>query len=216
MGVFSFFLSVPAAMILHGVTQATANGSRAWLYRHAISWTILPPYLVGAALCFMLFVSVTFIPDKGLLFMLIGGFPFLALCIPKKMHLDLQKKRVSLSCGFVVTLAQMLAGASGPILDIFYQQSEMNRFQILGTKAITQTIGHILKLAYYGVFISFIAEVDWYLYPGVMLVSLGGTMLGKQVLTRMSDLQFRRFGKQIILGIGMFYIAKGIAELSGG
>ena len=31
MGVFGFFLSVPAAMVLHGVAQTVSNGSRIFL-----------------------------------------------------------------------------------------------------------------------------------------------------------------------------------------
>jgi len=36
MGVFGFFLSVPAAMVLHGIAQTFSNGSRVWLYRRHI------------------------------------------------------------------------------------------------------------------------------------------------------------------------------------
>jgi uncharacterized protein len=36
MGVFGFLLSVPAAMVLHGIAQTFSNGSRVWLYRRYI------------------------------------------------------------------------------------------------------------------------------------------------------------------------------------
>ena len=36
MGVFGFFLSEPAAMVLHGIAQTFSNGSRVWLYRRHI------------------------------------------------------------------------------------------------------------------------------------------------------------------------------------
>ncbi|MGK0338243.1 MAG: hypothetical protein ACJAYE_001322 [Candidatus Azotimanducaceae bacterium] len=49
-------------------------------------------------------------------------------------------------CGILVTTAQMLAGASGPLLDIFYVQSKLSRYETLGTKAITQTLGRFIDV----------------------------------------------------------------------
>lgn len=43
MGVFSLLLSVPAAMVLHGIAQSFSNGSRVWLYRRHIKWRMLIP-----------------------------------------------------------------------------------------------------------------------------------------------------------------------------
>ena len=37
----------------------------------------------------------------------------------------------SFFCGALVTSAQILAGASGAVLDVFYLQSGLNRFQII-------------------------------------------------------------------------------------
>lgn len=41
MGVFGFFLSVPAAMVLRGIAQTFSNGSRVWLFRRHIKWRVL-------------------------------------------------------------------------------------------------------------------------------------------------------------------------------
>ncbi|MCB1647433.1 MAG: hypothetical protein KDI36_18365, partial [Pseudomonadales bacterium] len=73
MGVFGFFLSVPAAMVLHGVAQAISNGSRIWLYRHHIRWSVLVPYTIGALLVVGIFSWITLVPDKGLVFLLVGS-----------------------------------------------------------------------------------------------------------------------------------------------
>jgi hypothetical protein len=41
------------------------------------------------------------------------------------------------------------AGKPGPALDIFYLHTYMSRHRILVSKAITQTLGHALKIFYY-------------------------------------------------------------------
>ena len=49
-----------------------------------------------------------------------------------------------------MTAAQLFAGASGPLLDFFYLHARLDRYQVVANKALTQTIGHMLKLVYYG------------------------------------------------------------------
>ena len=216
MGIFAFVLSVPAAMVLHGVAQAVSNGSRVWFYRRNICWQVLWPYMLGATLCFSLFLVLRFVPDKSLMFILIGVSPFVALRLPDSVNLDMEHPPVAASCGFVVTLAQMLAGASGPVLDVLYVKSRLTRQQVLGTKAITQTLGHLLKLAYYASLVELAGnELNWLVYPAVISAALLGNTAGAYIVARMSDLQFRKLGRIVVCSVGAVYVAKGVWELVG-
>lgn len=212
MGVFGFFLSVPAAMVLHGVAQAFSNGSRIWLHRRHIRWGVLIPYAVGTVIVLAVFILVSFVPDKGLIFVLIGAFPFIALSMPKSLHLDVEKRPTAFACGLVVTAAQMLAGASGPVLDIFYVNSKLTRHEVLATKAVTQTLGHIVKLGYYAFFISLVVDLPPWIFPAVIVAAVFGNWLGKQVVERIHDDQFRMLGRYVIMAIGVLYIGKGVYE----
>lgn len=215
MGVFGFFLSVPAAMVLHGVAQAFSNGSRIWLHRRHIRYRVLLPYMMATAIVLAAFIGISFVPDKGLMFLLIGIFPFLALVMPRSLHLDVEKAPVAFACGLVVTTTQMLAGASGPVLDIFYVNSKLTRHQVLATKAVTQTLGHVVKLAYYAFFISLTVNLPLYLFPAVIVAAISGNWLGKHIVERMHDDQFRRYGRLVIMAIAAIYIGKGILEFAG-
>lgn len=214
MGVFGLFLTVPTAMVIHGIAQAVSNGSRIWLHRQHIRWSVLLPYAVGSLAVLAAFVVITFVPNKGLVFILIGIFPFLAFITPKSIGLDIEKPVTAFTCGLLVTTAQMLAGASGPVLDIFYVQSKLSRYEILGTKAITQTLGHIIKLVYYGLFlgVSTDGEVPLWVIPAVIVAALLGNYLGKLVVDRMDDAMFKNIGRIAILMIGIAYIGKGLSE----
>lgn len=215
MGVFGFFLSVPAAMVLHGVAQAFSNGSRIWLHRQHIKMAVLVPYAIGTVIVFIAFTLIAFVPDKGLIFILIGTFPFLALAMPRHLQLDVEKKPVALLCGILVTTAQMLAGASGPVLDIFYVNSRLNRYEVLATKAVTQTLSHLFKLVYYAFFISLTVDLPFFIYPIVIVAAILGNWMGKQIVERMHDDQFRLIGRYVILAIGIVYIAQGLLEFRG-
>ena len=214
MGVFGLFLTVPTAMVIHGIAQAVSNGSRIWLHRQHIRWSVLLPYAIGSFAVLAAFVVITFVPNKGLVFILIGIFPFLAFITPKSIDLDIEKPLTAFVCGLLVTTAQMLAGASGPVLDIFYVQSKLSRYEILGTKAITQTLGHIIKLVYYGLFLGVSTgdEVPLWIIPAVIIAALLGNYLGKLVVDRMDDAMFKNIGRVAILLIGVAYIGKGLDE----
>lgn len=215
MVVFGFFLSVPVAMVLHGVAQAFSNGSRVWIYRRHIRWRVLGFYAIGALAMTAVFAVFTFVPSIGLVFMLIGTFPFLALAIPKSIHLDMEKGPVAVLSGVLVTVAQLLAGASGPVLDIFYVQSEMTKEQILGTKAVTQTLGHILKLIYYGSVMAVAStQLPLWVVPAVVAAAILGNYLGSLVVARMTDNQFKQIGRYVVMVIGVICIGKGILEMT--
>ena len=214
MGVFAFFLSVPAAMVLHGVAQAVSNGSRVWLYRRQLRWGVLVPYSAGALVILAVFVGFTLVPNIGLVFVLIGVFPFLALALPRSINLDMEKPAVAFLSGLLVTLAQMLAGASGPVLDIFYVKSSLSKEEILGTKAVTQTLGHIIKLGYYSsILVVASQEVAWWVFPSVVVAAIAGNYLGSLIVANFTDHQFKLVGRYVIMVIGVIYIGKGIAEL---
>jgi uncharacterized membrane protein YfcA len=213
MGVFSFALSVPAAMVLHGLAQTASNGSRIWIYRHHLRWGVFIPYSLGSFIILGFFVATSLVSNQGLVFLLIGTFPFLALMLPSTIALDIERKPVAFLSGLVVTLAQMLAGASGPVLDIFYNKSNLTRHEILGTKAITQTLGHVIKLGYYTFFLSLSTNLPTWIYPSVVVAAILGNWLGKHVIEKIDDAVFRQAGRIVILVLGIVYLGKGLVEL---
>jgi uncharacterized protein len=207
--------SIAAAMIIHGVVQATSNGSRAWLLRNHVAWKILPPYLVGAAVVFGAFTTMTLLPNASVVMIAIGAFPWIALIVPKLYGLDVTSRPTAAVCGVIVTGAQLFAGASGPLLDFFYLNARgLSRHQIVANKALTQTLGHLLKLVYYGGIIGVSSDG---VNPMFLALSVGaavlGTRIGTRLLDKVGDGEFRRVSRYVILGIGLYCIGDGIHGL---
>lgn len=208
-------VSVAAAMMIHGAVQATANGSRAWFLRGHIQWHILPPYLLGASTILGLFTAVTLVPDSALILILIGSFPWLARLSPYLSGLDIKRMPTAFACGGVVTAAQLLAGASGPLLDVFYLNTPLTRHQIVASKAITQTIGHVLKLGYYGLIIGVNESIPAWFYGIAMLTAIFGSRIGTRLLEKLNDESFKTLSGRVILTIATGCIAKGVLDLAG-
>jgi len=215
MGVFGFFLPVPAAMVLHGVAQAFSNGSRMWLYREHIHYGVLGPYFAGAVIVLAAFIGFSIVPNKGVMFLLVGLLPLLAILMPPSLHLRVERKPVAFVCGILVTAAQMLAGASGPILNVFYINSDLNRYEVLATKAVTQTLGHVIKLIYYAFFVTLAVQLPAWFYPAIIAAAIGGNWVAGFIVERMQDDQFRSIGRYVVAGIALVYIGKGVYEFIG-
>ena len=220
MAVLLALLPVPGAMLLHGATQAMANGSRAWMLRKHIAWGIMPPYVAGSAFATMLFVMLRIVPDTNIVLIMVGSFPWLARASvlirgPRLGGLDVTQPWTAAICGALVTPAQLLAGASGPLLDVFYVRATLDRHQIVATKALTQTLGHVIKSTYYLALFTSAATKD--ISPTVVAGSLVaawiGTRIGTLLLARMSDGQFRSASQMLILAVGSFCIIEGMYGL---
>ncbi len=215
MGVFTLLLPVTHAMVLHGLAQLAANGSRAVIHFRGIGWKILPPYLFGSFVSLALFSYAAFKTEKWIIYLLLGLFPFVAMKLRQVVELSIDDRRHAALCGLIVTALQLAAGVSGPVLDVFYLKTKMNRHQIVASKAITQTLGHAIKLFYYGWGATELFPIDlpeWLPYAVVGLAFMG-SLLGAQVLDGLSDTTFQKISRGMIKVLGVVYLFQGLNGL---
>lgn len=212
MGVLVYLLPISQAMILHGITQMFANGSRSYFHWSHIKWRVLNTYLLGSLLTLSVFFFVAIQVEKSIFYILLGLLSITGFFIPKHLHLNILNRKTAFWCGAAVTGSQLLVGVSGSILDLFYLKSNLNRFEIVATKAVTQTIGHFIKIIFYGyIFYMESAEVSlpiWN-YIVVIPVAVVGTKLGSNILHRIDDHLFLKFSKILMSLLGVIYLYRG-------
>ena len=213
MAVLINLLPVSSAMVLHGITQFSANGARALILRKHLMWSLLPGYLGGAMLAVAAFSALLFVPDASVVLILIGLFPWLARLQPRFSVFNITRPASSVICGLSVTSAQLLAGAAGPLLDLFYLNSGLGRETIVANKAFTQTIGHLLRIIYYGAIISIATPIPNWLFLVAAIAAVAGTRLGTWLLSRWNDQRFQEVGGQIILVTGTVCILQGSYQI---
>ena len=206
-------LPVSSAMVLHGVTQFTANGSRTLILRRFLLWQLLPGYMLGAALAVAGFSALLFVPDASVVLILVGLFPWVAKLKPKLSGLNITRPLSNVLCGLSVTSAQLLAGAAGPLLDMFYLNSGLDRQTVVANKAMTQTIGHLLRILYYGAIISVETLLPNWLFLAAAVTAVLGTRIGTWLLSRWDDGGFQHISGLIILCTGTICIIQGSYQL---
>ena len=54
-----------------------------------------------------------------------------------------------MSCGALCATLQLVAGVSGLLLDVFFVRSAMDRHGVVATRAMSQILGHLIKIGRY-------------------------------------------------------------------
>ncbi len=226
MGVLLLFLPVPAAMTLHATTQMTANGWRAVVWREHILWRVLPGYLLGSAVVFAALAVVQFSPPKPWVYLCLGIMPFVARALPRQHAPEIRRRGAPVAVGAMVMALHVLAGVSGAVLDMFFLAKDLDRRLVVSTKAMTQSVGHAIKFAYFTLIVALpdpgatppaadagMVNVPIWVFLMSATLAICGTTLAKPVLHRFSNDAFQAWSRRLVLGIGAVYLAQGVAGL---
>ncbi len=212
-GFLLIVLPVPVAMVFHGVIQIAANSWRAWLWRHHVKWSVVLQFGAGAGAALLVFSFLDFVPDKALVLMAVGLTPFVAVAVPQRIAPNIERGGQAFLAGLIGGAIQLVSGVTGPLLDIFYVRTGMTRQVNVATKAAAQVLGHLTKVAYFGALIADPAGRDleqWLVMAYACVFAVVGTTLSRRFLDRMSDTQFYRWTRRIVLALGTVYIGQGL------
>lgn len=212
MGGLTLAMPVAAAMVTHGAVQFVSNGWRAVLHRRYIQWRIIAMYGVGSAIAACGLALVTYQPTKAWVYLMLGLVPGLTWMPKKFFNLDAGKPLHAVACGLSVTGLNVIAGVSGPLLDVFFVRTAMTRHAIVATKAATQAFSHTIKMAFYGVPLLAATEATglppiWFFVLAAPLAMLGA-VLGGRVLDKLSDVNFLKYTRWIVTGLGLIYLVQ--------
>jgi uncharacterized protein len=213
MGVFAAILPVPEAMVLHGLTQLGANGGRAWLLRAHVARTSLRALAAGALGAGVVGGLSAVEPPRAWVYLGLGALPWAARALPRgawvERGLDAGRPGAAALCGALVVGAQTVAGAAGPLLDLFFLGGRMDRRQVVATKAAAQAIAHALKV---GVFLGMVDAAGRLVAPALVCLAGAavGTRIGTLLLSRLSEEAFRRWSGRLVLGVGAAYVLRGL------
>jgi len=214
MGVLLWFLPLPAAMMMHGISQLASNGWRALMLRREIDWRVMRGYAMGATLAVVFFAMTRIVVGKAAALVAMGCTPFLALMLPEKLHLNVERRGHSFWCGVVCLSLSLTAGIAGPILDVFFVRSRMTRHKVVATKALTQSLSHVMKIAYFGGVLAIEGtDVSPWLAATMVVLAFIGTSLSRRVLERMTDKSFRQWTRWTVMSLGGMYLVSGLRLL---
>jgi len=218
MGALAFVLPVQAAFVSHGILQLVANGWRSILHRKHVRWDIVGWYALASLVTGLIVAALSFAPSKPLLFLLLGLVPFLTWLPQSWINLDAARPRQAFLSGLTVTGLNLTAGVAGPLLDIFFVRTELTRHAIVATKAATQVFAHLAKILVYGAPLVTgvaIGMPPLWVFALAIPLSMAGTYVGGMILDRMTDVNFKRWTRWIVTGVGVSYLVRAAQLFSG-
>lgn len=202
------------AMAVHGVIQLTANGSRAWLSRRFIVWPIVAFMTLGVLSAAGLLLLFNYSPNAVSVSLLIGLLPILVWLPKRWFHLNANRASHAFCCGIASGGLTIAAGVSGPLIDIFFVRSHMDRRQVVATKAMIQVVAHSIKIIFYLGAAMALSAGEWNIVLLAAPFAMLGTQAGNRILHRLTDANFRTWTRWIVTGIGVFYFLQGIFLLT--
>lgn len=182
------------AVPVHGVVQLLSNGSRTWIQRVHVDWSIVGRYglLLLPAGYLGILLALRLPPEATKL--AIGLFVLAATWRPGWLLLGAHPEKADRDRRFLVLggaagFLNTIIGATGPLIAPFFLNLGLTRQALVGTKAACQSFGHLAKVALFG-FIGF-AFADYALLLLVMSgLVVAGTWVGSQLLERTNERTF--------------------------
>lgn len=212
LAILMIFLPLPAALVLHGIVSASSCGFRSLINYKNIRYDIVIPFVIGTSIAFVFFYFVPVRLSKQTIFLFIGLLPFLSFLKKFASALDIEKRGRGVFSGIVVGSSQAISGIAGSLLDFFYLSSNLSRFDIVATKALTQTIAHIFKTYFfiqvYQFDFSFFSQEMYFV---AIITPLFGSLCGKQILRKFTESTFLKVAKVTMFSFSGLMLYKGVA-----
>jgi len=192
------------------VAQLIGNLSRVWLNRTELSWPVVNWFALGAVPS-AVFGGVVFATAPAAA--LVRGLGVFLLAMAAYRHTSWGKRARLTLHGFLPLGAasgafSALLGSVGPFMAPFFLAYGLVKGAYIGTEAMSTVVMHIVKLVVYGGFTLIGAQT---LVAGLAIgcVMIGGSYVGKRLLTRVPERVFPHIIEAVLVFAGLLFLIRG-------
>lgn len=214
--VLLLLMPVSAAIAIQGVLQLVANASRAWIARAHIDWKIIGMSMIGLVVALGVLAAVRYTPNLAVVSICVGLLPITIWVPIRWISLDAAKPPQALVCGCLSGILNVGIGVAGPIVDIFFARTQMDRRTVIATKATMIGVSHVAKIVFYSTALGEITQSDALAIMLAVPFSVLGSMAGHQILVRLTNESFRTGTRWLVTGVGAFFFLQGVYLLTTG
>ena len=210
LAVLATLLPAPAIIPVHGLVQLGSNVGRATLMQKYLYFPVVVPFIIGALIGITLGGIFVVVLDAGTIQVGVGLFILWSILFQPPAFM----RRSSAIAGGFSSFLTMFFGGTGPFVAAFLKTQGLDRMSFVATHATLMTMQHLLKTIAFGL-LGF-AFSQWF---GLIALLIGfgflGTVVGRQVLTRIDERRFRLALNTILALLALRLIYAGGSELLG-
>jgi uncharacterized protein len=199
---YALGLSPTVAVPLFAAVQFVSNLARTVAYLKHVEWRAAGWFLLTAAPTPFLVAPFVAAANVHVILLLLAGLILVSLVPARDGAEPLAQKPAVLLAGFLNGTIGMFVGATGLFVGRLFLRPEWRKETVIGTLALTQTLGHFLRVIGYasaGFAVTQHAELLW---PLVIAV-IAGTFAGRALHRHLDETRFRRLFRGILLVLAL-------------
>jgi uncharacterized protein len=198
-GVFYALGMAPAeAVPLFAAVQFIANSSRTLAYLRHVEWRAAGWFLLAALPATFVVAPFAAGINADLVRLLLAGLILASLAPGRAERAALPARPAFALAGLLNGALGMFIGATGLVVGRLFFRPEWRKETTIGTLALTQTLGHGLRVIAYG-FVGFSAFTHPLLLATLGAAVIAGTAFGKRLNGQVSEAQFAALFKWILI-----------------
>lgn len=210
LAVLATLLPVSAIIPVHGLVQLGSCVGRAMVMRKFLLFPMVAPFAIGALIGTSFGAVFVVQLDGGAIQIGVGLFILWSILFQPPAFM----RRSAGIAGVFSSFLTMFFGGTGPFVASFVKAQGLDRMSFVATHATLMTMQHALKTVAFGL-LGF-AFSQWF---GLVALLIGfgflGTVVGKQVLTRIDERRFKLALSAILSILALRLIYAGGSDLLG-
>ncbi|MGQ0586861.1 MAG: sulfite exporter TauE/SafE family protein [Gammaproteobacteria bacterium] len=212
---YAIGLAPTVAVPLFATVQFVSNLSRTVAYFRHVEWRAAGWFLLTAAPMPFLVAPLVAQADVNYILLLLAALILVSLLPTRDGSEPLPPVPSFVFAGFLNGTLGMFVGATGLFVGRLFLRPEWGKETVIGTLALTQTLGHLMRVLGYASAGFLVTQHHELLLPLVVAV-IAGTFAGKALNQRLPEALFRRLFKAILLVLSLKLIYDGVTGLLAG
>jgi uncharacterized membrane protein YfcA len=209
---YAIGLSPVVAVPLHAAVQFVSNLSRTAAYFRHVEWRAAGWFLLTAAPTPFLVAPFVASANVYVILLLLAGLIIASLAPAKDDAAPLKPVPSFLLAGLLNGTIGMFVSATGLFIGRLFLRPEWSKETVIATLAMTQTLGHALRVAGYAS-VGFAVTERLDLLVPLALAVIAGTFAGKHLNRHLDEEGFRKLFKLILLALSIKLIYDGVNGL---
>lgn len=210
----TLFIPYQVLIPLHGIAQLVSNSSRTFFLRKHVKKDIFLPFVLGAPIGFgIAFFAVKSISNPNYYLLILAIFILYTVFKPKKLPAIKLRTQGWFALGIASGLQGALIGATGPLLAPFFIRDDLEKEEIIATKALQQLSIHLFKIPFFlSLSFNYLAYTNEIVI--LSLAAILGTLIGVNVLKKVDHEIFVKMFKFVLILAAFRLIFKAIEDFT--